>query len=244
MPSTSLSASQGMDSPMPAAVSAKSATAYRTISEAADMLGVPQHVLRFWETKFPQIRPMKRSGGRRYYRPQDIATLQTIQNLLYAQGYTIKGVQRLLKARHNPADLADMGDHAMNRALDTAAPEGSSPDLPDLADSLDSIVDEVSMTATELNAPSMLAQAMADVLAEIPHHIPAHLPAGPASLMAAGLEAGRPLPAILSNPHSNIMLANAVSEPAPGHTGGLAIEQRLRLECLLEELLALKAEFL
>ena len=76
----------------------KSESAYRTISEAADQLGVPQHVLRFWETKFPQIRPMKRSGGRRYYSPHDIETLGTIKNFLYEQGYTIKGVQRLLRA--------------------------------------------------------------------------------------------------------------------------------------------------
>ena len=74
----------------------KSAQAYRTISEASDELGVPQHVLRFWETKFPQIRPLKRGGGRRYYRPDDLALLRRIADLLYTQGYTIKGVQRLL----------------------------------------------------------------------------------------------------------------------------------------------------
>ena len=75
----------------------KSATAFRTISEVADDLEVPQHVLRFWETKFPQIRPMKRGGGRRYYRPEDIDLLRTIRNLLYDQGYTIKGVQKLMR---------------------------------------------------------------------------------------------------------------------------------------------------
>lgn len=75
----------------------KSATAFRTISEVADDLEVPQHVLRFWETKFPQIRPMKRGGGRRYYRPEDVDLLRTIRNLLYDQGYTIKGVQKLMR---------------------------------------------------------------------------------------------------------------------------------------------------
>lgn len=74
----------------------KSPGAYRTISEVADELQVPQHVLRFWETKFPQVRPLKRGGGRRYYRPEDIAVLRRISDLLYVQGYTIKGVQRLL----------------------------------------------------------------------------------------------------------------------------------------------------
>ncbi|MGP1394712.1 MAG: MerR family transcriptional regulator, partial [Inquilinaceae bacterium] len=75
----------------------KSSTAYRTISEVSDELDVPQHVLRFWETKFTQVRPLKRGGGRRYYRPEDVDLLRRIQALLYRDGYTIKGVQRLLK---------------------------------------------------------------------------------------------------------------------------------------------------
>ncbi len=75
----------------------KSASAFRTISEVSDELDVPQHVLRFWETKFSQIRPMKRGGGRRYYRPEDITLLRGIRELLYADGYTIKGVQKLLR---------------------------------------------------------------------------------------------------------------------------------------------------
>lgn len=75
----------------------KAPTAFRTISEVADDLQIPQHVLRFWETKFPQLRPLKRGGGRRYYRPEDIALLKRISDLLYTQGYTIKGVQRLLR---------------------------------------------------------------------------------------------------------------------------------------------------
>ncbi len=77
--------------------SRKSATAFRTISEVADELGVQQHVLRFWETKFSQVRPLKRGGGRRYYRPEDVELLSKIHNLLYTEGYTIKGVQKLLK---------------------------------------------------------------------------------------------------------------------------------------------------
>lgn len=80
-------------------VTTKSATAFRTISEVSSDLDVPQHVLRFWETKFPQIRPLKRGGGRRYYRPEDVDLLRRIQGLLYQEGYTIKGVQRLLRER-------------------------------------------------------------------------------------------------------------------------------------------------
>lgn len=75
----------------------KSPNAFRTISEVATELDVPQHVLRFWESKFSQIRPMKRGGGRRYYRPEDVTVIKNIQNLLYNQGYTIRGVQKLLK---------------------------------------------------------------------------------------------------------------------------------------------------
>jgi len=83
----------------------KAAGAFRTISEGADELHIPQHVLRFWETKFPQVKPLKRGGGRRYYRPDDISLLRRVSDLLYIQGYTIKGVQRLL--REGGGRLAD-----------------------------------------------------------------------------------------------------------------------------------------
>ena len=75
----------------------KSSSAFRTISEVAQDLNVPQHVLRFWETRFTQIRPLKRGGGRRYYRPEDVALLRLIRELLYDEGYTIKGVQKLMR---------------------------------------------------------------------------------------------------------------------------------------------------
>jgi len=75
----------------------KGPDAFRTISEVADDLDLPQHVLRFWETRFSQIKPMKRGGGRRYYRPDDIDLLRGIRHLLYGEGYTIKGVQRILR---------------------------------------------------------------------------------------------------------------------------------------------------
>ena len=75
----------------------KSPDAFRTISEAAEELNLPQHVLRFWETRFSTIKPLKRGGGRRYYRPEDVLLLKGIRHLLYDQGFTIKGVQRILK---------------------------------------------------------------------------------------------------------------------------------------------------
>ena len=90
----------------------KSADAFRTISEVAATLDVPQHVLRFWETKFSQVRPLKRGGGRRYYRPEDVELLLSIRGLLYDDGYTIKGVQKLfregsLKPKRRPTKSAD-----------------------------------------------------------------------------------------------------------------------------------------
>jgi len=84
----------------------KSADAFRTISEVADGLDLPQHVLRFWETRFVQIRPLKRAGGRRYYRPDDVELLRAIRHLLYGEGYTIKGVQRILKEQGARAVIA------------------------------------------------------------------------------------------------------------------------------------------
>lgn len=102
----------------------KSADAFRTISEVAAALDVPQHVLRFWESKFSQVRPLKRGGGRRYYRPEDVELLQTIRGLLYDDGYTIKGVQKLfrdgsLKPKRRSAQATDPEPK-------TAAPAASS----------------------------------------------------------------------------------------------------------------------
>jgi DNA-binding transcriptional MerR regulator len=92
-----MSAGEGEEEQPSTRLSGKSASAFRTISEVSLELDVPQHVLRFWETKFSQIKPLKRGGGRRYYRPDDVELLRKIQTLLYRQGYTIKGAQRLIK---------------------------------------------------------------------------------------------------------------------------------------------------
>ncbi|MEM6383756.1 MAG: MerR family transcriptional regulator [Pseudomonadota bacterium] len=105
--------------------STKSPDAFRTISEAADVLDLPQHVLRFWETRFSQIKPMKRSGGRRYYRPTDIAMLRGIRHLLYEEGYTIKGVQRILREQ-GVAFVSAQGDDGSPQA----APQVDAPKAP------------------------------------------------------------------------------------------------------------------
>ena len=96
----------------------KSSRAFRTIGEAASVLDVPQHVLRFWEAKFSQITPVKRRGGRRYYRPKDIDLLLKIRKLLYQDGYTIKGVQKLLKKRvKKPLNLGEESKAMQNQEV-------------------------------------------------------------------------------------------------------------------------------
>lgn len=99
----------------------KAASAFRTISEVAGDLGVQQHVLRFWETKFTQVKPLKRGGGRRYYRPEDVEILRRIHHLLYTEGYTIKGVQKLLKGQGKQQVIENMPRPG------TAANEGGRP---------------------------------------------------------------------------------------------------------------------
>jgi DNA-binding transcriptional MerR regulator len=105
----------------------KAPEAFRTISEVADELDVPKHVLRFWEAKFAQLKPMKRGGGRRYYRPEDVALLRGIRVLLYNDGYTIRGVQKLLR-EHGPRFVMDHR-HRLEQGEEGAEPHA----IPDIA---------------------------------------------------------------------------------------------------------------
>lgn len=112
----------------------KSPDAFRTISEVAEDLDLPQHVLRFWETRFTQIKPMKRGGGRRYYRPQDVELIKGIRHMLYDQGYTIKGVQKLLRENGNNfiisighGDVAAIEAIAQRKQAEAAAAEAHAP---------------------------------------------------------------------------------------------------------------------
>ncbi len=123
----------------------KSATAFRTISEVSQELDVPQHVLRFWEGKFSQVRPLKRGGGRRYYRPEDISLLRRIRDLLYSEGYTIKGVQRLLRegrGKDAEENEASEGPRAQ------AAPSGGD----DSSKEIKAVIDELSELRDMLRA--------------------------------------------------------------------------------------------
>jgi len=106
----------------------KAPEAFRTISEVADELEIPKHVLRFWEAKFSQLKPMKRGGGRRYYRPEDVALLRGIRFLLYNDGYTIRGVQKILR-EHGPRFVMDYRRAAEEGEQDVMAPH----EIPDVA---------------------------------------------------------------------------------------------------------------
>ena len=120
----------------------KSSDAFRTISEVSAALDVPPHVLRFWETKFTSLRPLKRSGGRRYYRPDDIAVLTRIRDLLYKDGFTIKGAQRFLKLKEALASTDAVPD---------AAGGGDAPDLAAIQALLESARDRLVSVKNKLH---------------------------------------------------------------------------------------------
>lgn len=113
----------------------KSPDAFRTISEVADELDVPQHVLRFWETKFPVVKPLKRGGGRRYYRPADVDLIRGIRDLLYTHGFTIKGAQKLLKEQGGKIENINSGSGFSTKPAEPAA-AFSNPQQPEQHSSL------------------------------------------------------------------------------------------------------------
>jgi DNA-binding transcriptional MerR regulator len=153
----------------------KAPNAFRTISEVADDLHIPQHVLRFWETKFPQVRPLKRGGGRRYYRPDDIVLLRRIADLLYTQGYTIKGVQRLL--REGGGQLSDdiPPPTADERAAAEAEKAGHSPDEPLLIPGLELVSQPAALTqmvrAAQRQKPDGEQERLRTLLLEALHEL-------------------------------------------------------------------------
>lgn len=131
----------GVDEPPALRAGGKSPTAFRTISEVSQALDVPAHVLRFWETRFSQLRPLKRAGGRRYYRPEDVELLARIRGLLYDNGYTIRGVQRLLRDGPSADESAPPpGEIEPDREDAAAIPEEPPPDQELLRELLDELV--------------------------------------------------------------------------------------------------------
>jgi DNA-binding transcriptional MerR regulator len=125
----------------------KAPDAFRTISEVADEIDVPQHVLRFWESRFTQIKPMKRGGGRRYYRPDDVDLLRGVRHLLYGEGYTIRGVQRILR------------DEGAAFVQNVWRPGAELPPPPDTEDEPEGFVEEVAETRAERSLLSRAGEA-------------------------------------------------------------------------------------
>ncbi|MBX9758974.1 MAG: MerR family transcriptional regulator [Beijerinckiaceae bacterium] len=189
----------------------KSEDAFRTISEAAEELDLPQHVLRFWETRFPQIRPLKRGGGRRYYRPDDVELLRVIRHLLYSDGYTIKGVQRMLKERGVRAVLEVRNQPAANAPEATAPPESSGAGPADIEREAEP-------------APVLLAAP--------PSEAPTGRPSragndSPYALARSGSALERDEAAIVTAPPAR---------PSPPAVQGISMPQRHKLEALAAEL--------
>jgi len=141
----------------------KAPDAFRTISEVADDLDIPQHVLRFWETRFAQIKPMKRSGGRRYYRPDDVDLLRGIRRLLYGEGYTIRGVQRILK-EHGVKSVQGLVDGstalpALGMPGDDAMHAGDEETIVDAGDDDDEAATGQTLSRSRTNAVPPVAPA-------------------------------------------------------------------------------------
>ena len=152
----------------------KSPEAFRTIREVAEAMELPQHVLRFWETRFPQIRPLKRAGGRRYYRPDDVERLKLIKRLLYDEGYTIKGVQKLFKEQgvqnlttaaseaRPPFEAADVSASGEGEDVSPVAADAKSGSDRQLASALEA---PLAPTAPRLSADELAA--LRSILADI-----------------------------------------------------------------------------
>ncbi len=186
----------------------KAPEAFRTISEVADELDVPQHVLRFWETRFHEIRPMKRGGGRRYYRPDDVDLLRGIRHLLYGEGYTIRGVQRILSEQGQkfvqavwqsgapqPPHLA--GDADLDVETDETVPEAPPPEERGIRGRLSSLIgrDLNQRSPDERPDPPLRSAPVPRV--DPPDYVPEPPQAAPQVFAPV------PIPAPLLTPHSN-----------------------------------------
>jgi DNA-binding transcriptional MerR regulator len=205
-------------------MSEKSPEAFRTISEVAEELDLPQHVLRFWETRFGQIKPMKRGGGRRYYRPEDVNLLRGIRHLLYGEGYTIKGVQRILKEQ---GVRYVMGVWQEGEALPAHGGPAARPDLdPGDSEEEDSLPPPIEPLADPVR-PRSGAEPAASIRSAPP---PAETPVAVARPSGADIYAPKP--------RAQRIEEHLYVEPAP--SVGLSAEQTRQLKAALFELMECK----
>ncbi|ABD88227.1 MerR family transcriptional regulator [Rhodopseudomonas palustris] len=232
----------------------KAPDAFRTISEVADDLDIPQHVLRFWETRFAQIKPMKRSGGRRYYRPDDVDLLRGIRRLLYGEGYTIRGVQRILKEQgiKSVQGLANgLARPAAPDPRDVESPSGGfdeanlpSPELD--ADTDDEAEDHRTAPVVVRREPALGALGAARREPTLRSAVGSTLGSPLGSPLGASLGPARREPDLgpdLGPPHGPAMLRHAEDGRPSAHSVSAANRRELdleRLETALQDLVACK----
>ncbi len=219
----------------------KSSDAYRTISEAAEELDLPQHVLRFWETRFPQVRPLKRGGGRRFYRPDDLDLLRAIRHLLYGEGYTIRGVQKMLKEQGPRGVIAQAlatgGGEGVRVAASAAASRAPDPEI--YVDEEEDAEPDVAPAPAPMlrEEPPLFAQTPVTAPAPAPVTAPAPIPS-PVAVSAPApslpLFHPDPEPESLRRPVGAVAPAPATSYAPPGLV--LGAEDLRRLESALAEL--------
>jgi DNA-binding transcriptional MerR regulator len=196
----------------------KAADAFRTISEVADELDLPQHVLRFWESRFPHIRPMKRGGGRRYYRPEDVDLLRGIRHLLYGDGYTIRGVQRILREQGVRTVQSVGQGHGVNLSIlpreEDNEPQGTRGILKFLPPLFSGATDEAEVEDEDPDVPDraeIVPQMRPKVEARSPPVPPVPKPPAVAQVPQASLPAAILPPNCLAVEHLD-RLRNALSE--------------------------------
>jgi DNA-binding transcriptional MerR regulator len=198
----------------------KAPEAFRTISEVADEIDVPQHVLRFWESRFPQIRPMKRGGGRRYYRPDDVDLLRGVRHLLYGEGYTIRGVQRILREQG-----VTFVQTVWSVSVETLPPDS------DEDEEIEEGEDEAAETPVTARAEPNLFAVAAPHAAEPPRVEGRREPT-----IVPPLSPEQPSPPV--QPAQPSSAPAAVAPGATGSPSGVSGTDRRRLQAALDELMA------
>jgi DNA-binding transcriptional MerR regulator len=211
----------------------KAHDAFRTISEVAEELDLPQHVLRFWESRFPNIKPLKRGGGRRYYRPEDVDLLRGIRRLLYSDGYTIKGVQRILReqgvrAVQSVGQGLDVANLTALPPMEDDAPDGENGHIDAMAavDVLappDDAEDETSVPQAEAGAAAVAQVAKVEATKGL-------------APVAAASEAVGPIAAVAVNPIAAPSLRHFAAPGSAARDPGLAARDLDRLKQALAEL--------
>jgi len=208
----------------------KAPDAFRTISEVADDLDLPQHVLRFWESRFHEIKPMKRGGGRRYYRPDDVDLLRGIRHLLYGEGYTIRGVQRILREQGTKFVQAVWQEGAPQPPHGVVAGDEDFTEEPETVD-VDNVLAEESGIRGRLS--SLIGRDLGDRQDDAPPRRDPPLTSAPVPRIDA---ADRAIHGSSAEPSGSQMQEAVSRQPSPAVSGGLGSEDMRKLRAALHEL--------